>query len=321
MLSYIIIEMILLIGLIVFLVFFLRKANNRKYFKTRKVEQTKVSRLKLLPVYRYNSIYIIALIVEILICTASFIFDIKYNLFVTMKGKIIIFIEILFFTTIFTYTYMIHYKLKNSLLFCKEKIQEKYQIIDEYYGRINSNEMNEIAYNIKCMTNDQRTYAPNKMIEFLTINTDNKVMIGSIKQWHSYGDEYRYENCSSFVELNVPYSFKSPIRLLFSKYEKEDISIIPQYSNVPIIIGNKWYAEKVITQDIQADISELAKKLKNYSMTFQDNRITLILDNVLWSTWFERTFMKKKCAENICFTINEIVNALNKIEEKIRNNA
>lgn len=219
---------------------------------------------------------------------------------------------------------LLHDNIKNSLLFSRDQLQEKYNVENKYNGDIS-----ELEFKLAHNSNRIREEIVKSQKEVISlVNEDYEYNIGSYQykcemseRHHNDFEKFYYRKKKSFVEIILPYKFMTQLKMYFVKYGKEEKTIISNYSNVPTIIcdtENKWYAEKVINDNVQLYISELAKKIGKYSIWFSDNKITVILDNILWSTWLNRTLMKKKSAKEVQYSINEIVNTLNIIEKEIR---
>ena len=235
-------------------------------------------------------------------------------------------------STLCTLLYLVHLSyrnIKNSLIFAKKEFQEKYIVDNEYYGNISYNEINELIHIISFKTNGIRENIVNNKMEILQLKKGiNEFDIGTIVQTIRENNNYRNTDIfykypkKVFVEMMLPYHIDGTIVLQSISYEDESRSIIPKYSNIPTILcdsDKKEYTERIINEKVQLYISKLAKRLGKYSIWFSGNKVTVILHNVLWSSWLSRTFLAKKSSKNICISVDEIVNTLEKIEYEIQN--
>lgn len=134
-------------------------------------------------------------------------------------------------------------------------------------------------------------------------------------------DNYSIQNIA-FIELEHTVNLKCDISIgkhsLYVNNIIADKGIIPKYKNLGIIhCSDSEYAKKIITEHVQLYVAELGAYFRNFSILFSENKITLSIKNAKWSSWFSRTFMPQKNAENILKTTEIVLEYLKKISEEI----
>lgn len=282
-----------------------------------------VSSGKKLPIYHIEVLKLFALALLGFCLFGSYYYF--YSKF-TIPLKDLIFPVVLYVVAVIYSLSQKDYILKNSLLFCLPELKEHFMVqgITEPPKR---NFWKLSRWNWNGTLGSRRGDC-----EEICINHNGHTYyIGSSKAIYydsrSSSDETRTRHvlCLAYIDVSVPYNFVPTIEMKFdhtydlgNRYHQTSIHnsryVISNYSNVPTIYcADTGYAERIVNENIQALLSELGKSLKNYKVKFEYDRITIELRKVLWSTWFMRTFRKRKATEDVINSIEKILDTMEKI--------
>ena len=280
-----------------------------------------VSSGKKLPIYHIEMLKLFALaLLGFCIFGTFFYFYSKF----TIPLKSLIWPVVVYFVVVFHTLSQKDYVLKNSLLFCLPELKEHFMVqgvkepskrnfwkVSRWNGTLGSRrgDCEEICIN----HNDHTYYIGSSKAIYYEPRTSSKET------------RMRQVLCLAYIDVSVPYHFVPSIEMKFdhtydlgNRYHQTSIHnsryVISNYSNVPTIYcADTGYAERIVNENIQALLSELGKSLKNYKVKFDYDRITIELRKVLWSTWFMRTFRKRKATEDVINSIEKIIDTMEKI--------
>lgn len=211
-------------------------------------------------------------------------------------------------------------KFKDKIFWAKKEVGERYKIL-EYKQNKNNNELFISRDFMGKLNKMSHIHILRVYEEYIKINIHGYVV--KIGTWTSM------DRCSSyghrlFVELEQNNNFNTQIIIKDADNWDEiinNIAIIPKYKNINFIYcKDNGYATSIITESIQKIISNLATQLKDFSMAFYETKILIVLHDTSWSTFFSRTFNRKKNAENIVKSAETIINTLEQIAREIDKN-
>lgn len=269
---------------------------------------------------------------------AIYIFRIFYKQYTYVPS----FLELVILFGILVFTFL-HDKQKGSVLPVLELLKSRFENVEytktEYVGDF----LNELMQKSTPIRAARELSGKNElMLKFIYgdanyINFINNSYRRTIGVLNAKTDRYNRINPSyrpfdfriqsfAFIELEHGVNLTEEISIFKNQYWKSMIqdekNIIPLYENMGVIVPEKSreYAEKILTEKVQEYIAELRAHFDNFAIYFYDNKILISIKNGRWSSWFSRTFMKEKCAENIFKTTEVVLNYLERIANEIEKN-
>ena len=300
------------------------KANSKKM---RHPNQIRVTPEKRLPFYKVNKKLIFYGLPSILLISLPFMWLVE-----TCESYylgIFVFIAILISTLITLFIILMLLYDKTSLLAFENELYAEFEIIDDENKKDISK---ECLPALRIIEKDIFNYI---YYEYWKMHYEDLIAsIGILcyRNFDTFGrTRYYHSNLpyesNIFVTIELPYKLKKATYIGLPENYEEKIGdlekvknnlIIPQYDNIPKIFPqDKEYAERILSESVQKQISDLARYIGDFNMEFFEDKITLVIQDARWTNIFDRFFNKEKCLKNVLCVARTILASLKEISEEI----
>lgn len=156
------------------------------------------------------------------------------------------------------------------------------------------------------------------------VKNNNIINIGALRTNRKY-NRHKYIREDIYITLKVPFVFQEQIDIEkrkmknLNKHINNSDVFISKYKNIPFIFcDNKTYVEKIMNEEVQKEIAKLISKISSeFTIKFCENKISLVIFNLKWSTNFSRIFSKNKNLKDIFEFIDIVAKSLANIAMKI----
>lgn len=318
--------------------FFDTKTNKEKI---RFREPIKAEKGKRLPFYTTNKIVIFCQVMPVFLLLFMLIGQ-QYILFnfsvYTFRVTLINALPILLITLLITLALLFE---KGGLLNFEKEISSKFNIIETEKKKLKIKNKKELPS--ECLPASRITYTKYRCkyiyYEYMKMYYENSVanlgLIGYGKHISSLRNRYYKYEClpyepNIFISLELPYKFRKATYIGYTANVDEVITDLEEfknnlielkYNNIPhIFYTDKEYAENILTESVQKKLSDLARCVGKFNIEFLENKITFVIQDSKWSTFFSEVFNKKRNARNILKVAETVLTSLKEISDEIEKN-